>query len=175
MPIQGSVPPICCGVRHEHWESRPSVTPLTLELPMAAPRIASFAVAVALAVGLAGCSTPDEESAGSSGDSASESAAPADEPSSGDKPSKDEPVEEKAGITITDFEFEGPTSVAPGTEVTVENSDRSTHSATSGDDSFTEVIVEGDASETFTAPMEPGEYEYVCKFHPEMTATLVVE
>ena len=141
----------------------------------ATPRIVSLAVAATLTAALAGCSSTDEASPESSDSAASESEAPAAEPSTDEKSAKEQPAEEAAVITITDFEFDGPTSVAPGAEVTLENSDSSTHSATSEDDSFTEVIVEADASGTFTAPMEPGEYEYVCKFHPEMTATLVVE
>ena len=141
---------------------------------MATHRIMSLAVAVALSAALVGCNASDEASPESSESSTSESASPSPEESSEEKPSE-APADETAVITITDFEFDGPSSVAPGAEVTVENSDSSTHSVTSEDDSFTEVIVEADASGTFTAPMEPGEYEYVCKFHPEMTATLVVE
>jgi plastocyanin len=57
----------------------------------------------------------------------------------------------------------------------VVNEDRSSHTLTSEKDDFDEVLVQGGADGTFTAPTEPGEYAYVCTYHPEMTGTLVVK
>jgi plastocyanin len=78
-------------------------------------------------------------------------------------------------IEIQDFKYKGPDKVAPGATIMVQNNDRSPHSLTSEGGDFDEVVLEGGgAVGTFTAPDEPGEYPYVCKFHPEMVDTLVV-
>ena len=142
----------------------------------------SVAALAAVMVGVAGC-----------GDSADITSQPApavsSEPSpasAGDEegavPSQEEsdPVEEGSSgepvvIEIKDFEYEGPDKVAPGATIMVQNNDRSPHSLTSEGGDFAEVVLDGGgASGTFTAPDEPGEYSYVCKFHPEMVDTLVV-
>lgn len=89
--------------------------------------------------------------------------------------SGDESATDAAVIEIKDFEFNGPEKVAPGATIMVQNNDRSTHSFTAEGGEFEEVILEGGgATGMFTAPSEPGEYAYVCKFHPEMVDTLVV-
>jgi len=155
-----------------------------------------FSVAVAVLIGVAGCSSPSENAGGQDSPSASasesataepteptESASPASPEETPEKtPEKtaektpdDAPEAEPVVITITDFEFDGPESVAPGSTIMVENTDRSSHTVTSEDDSFVEVIVEGGGDTgTFKAPSEPGEYAYICRFHPEMSGTLVV-
>jgi plastocyanin len=95
--------------------------------------------------------------------------------SSSPGPSGDESAATPVVIEIKDFEFSGPNQVAPGATVMVQNNDRSTHSFTAEGGDFEEVILEGGgATGMFTAPTEPGEYAYVCKFHPEMVDTLVV-
>ena len=78
-------------------------------------------------------------------------------------------------ITIKDFKYAGPASVAPGATVMVVNEDRSSHTLTSEKGDFEEVILKSGADGTFTAPTEPGQYAYVCTYHPEMTGTLAVK
>ena len=145
---------------------------------MAFSPFASVLASGLLALGVAGCGSPADESesttaappsAGSeSGAGASRGTAEAEQsPGSTDT----EPVE----ITIEDFEFSGPASVAPGATVMVVNEDSSSHTVTSEAGDFEEVIVEGGADGSLTAPTEPGEYAYVCDFHPEMIGTLVVK
>lgn len=80
-----------------------------------------------------------------------------------------------AEITIVDFEFQGPDSVAPGAEITVTNEDSASHTVTTEDDGGFDVTVAGGETVTFTAPAEPGSYPYVCTFHADMTGTLVVK
>jgi plastocyanin len=77
-------------------------------------------------------------------------------------------------ITIKDFEYEMPESIAPGAMVTVVNEDDAPHTVTAKDDGGFNADVPAGETVTFTAPEEPGEYEVICTFHPEMTATLVV-
>lgn len=79
-----------------------------------------------------------------------------------------------ASITIADFTFTGPDSVAVGTTVTVTNEDGVSHTFTSEDDVFDSDAIATGESFQFTFD-ESGEYTYFCKFHPQMTGTLNVE
>lgn len=134
-------------------------------------------VVLAVSMGVAGCSSPSEEASPQSmaPTSASQSASASPEGSASAETSEAAPEAEPVAIKIRDFKFSGAESVAPGATITVQNDDQSTHSVTSENDGFVEVIVEGGATGTFKAPSEPGEYAYVCKFHPEMVGTLVVK
>ncbi len=84
-----------------------------------------------------------------------------------------EPAEE-AVITIRDFEYEMPESIAPGATVTVVNEDDAPHTVTAKDDGGFDVDVQGGETVTFTAPEESGDYEVICVYHPEMSGTLVI-
>lgn len=138
-------------------------------------RILVAVAALAVSMGVGGCSASEDATSQPARASSSESpTGTAEKPASGD-PSEDAGAAEPVVIEIKDFEFRGPEKVAPGATVLVQNNDRSTHSFTSESGDFAEVILEGGgATGMFTAPTEPGEYRYVCKFHPEMVATLVV-
>jgi plastocyanin len=139
---------------------------------MALKSYVSVLAGVLLTVGVAGCSSSDDnggESAPPSASSSRSGGTPAAEESS------DAAAAEPVVITIKDFKFTGPASVAPGTTVTVVNEDRSSHTLTSDKDDFDEVLLQGGAEGTFTAPTKPGNYAYVCTYHPEMTGTLVVK
>jgi plastocyanin len=81
----------------------------------------------------------------------------------------------KATITITGFAFGQPLTVAPGTTVEVVNTDAAPHNVTASDGSFETPDLNQDERATFTAPNEPGRYQFTCTLHPEMTGTLVVE
>ena len=76
-------------------------------------------------------------------------------------------------LTISDFSFVVPATVAPGAVVTVVNEDQSFHTVTADDGSFDVGAPSGEPV-TFTAPTTPGEYSFHCGPHPEMVATLVV-
>lgn len=82
---------------------------------------------------------------------------------------------EEVVITIKDFKFEGPDSIAPGATVTVINKDSAAHTVTSEEEGLFDTVVEADSTVTFTAPEEAGDYAYVCTYHPNMTGTLVVK
>lgn len=142
-----------------------------------APRTLTQVLAAAVVVvGAAGCGSSTDEG-GTTADSAPPSTSAPASPSEPTTPDESEEGTnaEPAVITIKDFEFTGPATVAPGATVMVVNEDTASHTATSDAGDFDEVVVEGGAEGTFTAPSEPGEYPYVCDFHPDMTATLVVE
>lgn len=94
-------------------------------------------------------------------------------PASGSASDEAEPAEE-AMITIKDFEYEMPDTIAPGAMVTVINEDDAPHTVTAEDDGGFDVDVPPGETVTFTAPEEPGEYAVICTYHPEMSGTLVI-
>lgn len=77
--------------------------------------------------------------------------------------------------TILDGAFDpGRTTIAPGTTVVWSNTDDKTHSVVSDDGSFAGSGPLGPTS-TFSHTFErPGDYAYHCRFHPEMTGSLLV-
>jgi plastocyanin len=79
-----------------------------------------------------------------------------------------------AAITIQDFAFGDPITVATGQEVVVTNSDGLAHTWTSTDAVFdSSSIAGGGGSFTFTFD-EAGEYDFFCAIHPSMTGSITV-
>ena len=79
-------------------------------------------------------------------------------------------------VSILDFEYDpADATVAAGSEVTFTNADGTPHTATASGGEFNTESIESDAEGTITAPDEPGEYAYICSFHPFMKGTLIVE
>jgi plastocyanin len=80
-----------------------------------------------------------------------------------------------ATVKIDNFNFTPQTLViAPGTTVTWTNADDSPHSVREKDGKFKSAALDTDDtfSQTFTAP---GEYEYFCSIHSQMTGKVVVK
>jgi plastocyanin len=77
-------------------------------------------------------------------------------------------------ITISGMEFGEPITVPPGALISVANADRVEHSVTSRTPDRFDVHVDGNQKATFTAPTEPGTYEFFCIYHPNMTGSLIV-
>lgn len=92
----------------------------------------------------------------------------------GDGDGAADPSQESAGdeatLVIEGFAFVDAT-VAAGGDVLVENRDSALHTVTG--ERF-DVDVGGGEQVTFTAPEEPGTYDFVCSVHPTMTGTLTV-
>lgn len=80
-----------------------------------------------------------------------------------------------AAITIRNFDFGAPVSVAPGAIVSVVNKDSAGHTVTADQGSAFDVDIRGGATATFTAPTAPGTYAYHCTYHPNMHGTLTVK
>lgn len=138
-------------------------------------------VLVAATAGLTGCGAQSVTS-GSVPESSRASAASTAPSSAQAVPASTAPATSSSGpaaaedvvITITDFQYEVPETVAPGTTVTVVNEDSAPHTVTGqGEGEFNAVAAAGETV-TFTAPEEPGEYPIICTYHPQMSATLVV-
>jgi plastocyanin len=80
-----------------------------------------------------------------------------------------------AAITIRNFDFGAPVSVAPGAVVSVVNMDSAGHTVTVDQGSAFDVDIRGGGTATFTAPAAPGTYAYHCTYHPNMHGTLTVK
>ena len=76
-------------------------------------------------------------------------------------------------ISIADFTFTVPASVAPGAQIIIKNGDSQAHTVTSKTGGF-DVTVDPDGTARLTAPSKPGSYPFVCSFHGNMTSKLVV-
>ena len=70
-----------------------------------------------------------------------------------------------ATITIKDFEYGEPITVAPGAVVVTAEQGQA----------FDLQLGGNGATGTFTAPTEPGTYPYICTYHPNMKGTLTVK
>jgi plastocyanin len=80
-----------------------------------------------------------------------------------------------ATITIASMNFGEPVTVPPGAQITIKNDDSAEHSVTSDTSGKFDVEVDGKGQKTLTAPTEPGEYAFHCKYHPSMHGTLTVK
>lgn len=85
------------------------------------------------------------------------------------------PAAAGATLTIEGMAFGEPLTVAPGTEITIANNDSAEHSVTSDTAGAFDVEVDGHEKKTLTAPTQPGEYPFHCKYHPNMKGTLIVK
>jgi plastocyanin len=131
-------------------------------------RVVKVSTAAAIVLLIAGCT---------SGGGATNPAPPESHaPSASHAPTSSTGATEPLTITIRDFEFRGPASVPPGATVTVTNMDSAAHTVTADDGDSFDVTIDGNGgTATFTAPSEPGGYDYHCAFHPNMQATLTVK
>ena len=78
-----------------------------------------------------------------------------------------------AAVTIQDFAFSAVTA-RPGEAVEVTNRDGTEHTLTAADGSFDTKVITAGATATFTAPLQPGTYRFLCNIHPSMKGQLVV-
>ena len=125
-------------------------------------RLAAATAAVAFVV--AACGSDSDSDSGSAAPPAASSAAA--DPTSSAPAGGEEPAA-AAAITIKDFKYGDPLTVAPGTRITVTNEDTAGHDVVSDDSGKfkTPVLGKGESA-TFTAPTEPGTYKYSCSLHP---------
>ena len=141
-------------------------------------KITLLAIVPAVALGLSACGSSGPDAGASS---TSSSMSSMDMPSSSSSSSTSAPSssssssakQAEAVITIADFAYKVPASVAPGTTITIKNGDSQAHTVTSKDGGF-DVKVDPNATATMKAPDKPGSYKFVCTFHANMAGTLVV-
>lgn len=141
-------------------------------------KITLLALVPALALGLSACGSSNPD-AGASSSTSSMSSMPTSSTSS---PASEQPAPSPSAtadtaevvISIKDFEFTVPASVAPGATISVTNADAQAHTVTSKAGGF-DVKVDPNGTATLTAPSKPGSYPFICSFHANMTGTLVVK
>ena len=80
-----------------------------------------------------------------------------------------------ATITIASMNYGDPVTVPPGAQIAIKNNDSVEHSVTSDTAGKFTVDVDGNEQGNLTAPSEPGEYAFHCKYHPAMHGTLIVK
>jgi plastocyanin len=80
-----------------------------------------------------------------------------------------------ATITIANMSFGEAVTVPPGAQVAIKNDDSAEHSVTSDTASTFDVEVDGKEQSKLTAPTQPGDYAFHCKYHPSMHGTLTVK
>jgi plastocyanin len=80
-----------------------------------------------------------------------------------------------ATITIASMSFGEPITVSPGAQVAIKNNDSAEHSVTSDTAGKFDAEVDGKGQGTLTAPTEPGQYPFHCKYHASMHGTLIVK
>ena len=80
-----------------------------------------------------------------------------------------------ATITIANMAFGEPLTLSPGAQIAVVNNDSVEHSVTSDTAGAFDVEVDGNEKKTLTAPSQPGDYPFHCKYHPNMKGTLTVK
>jgi plastocyanin len=144
-----------------------------MTIPATTRRTGRIALGAALATGallLAGCggtssSTP---ASGDSMGSMSMGSSPTSKSTAGTTTGA------AATVTIKSFAFSGPSSVSPGSKVTVTNEDSEAHTLTADGAGGFDVKIDPGASATFTAPSKPGSYPYHCTYHSNMHGTLTV-
>lgn len=137
-------------------------------------RFAAVASSTLIAVsGLAACGSDSAKPQGST--SSSTQKAPASTPSAGSTSGSGGAAASKsASITIKDFAYKGPGSVAPGTKITVMNADSEAHTVTADSGGGFDVTVPPGKSAVITAPSAAGSYKFHCTFHSNMHGTLTV-
>jgi plastocyanin len=127
---------------------------------------AAMCLAAALATACGGSSNSSESQSGTATATASGSeATSAPAPASASA----------ATITIASMNYGEPVTVPPGAQIAIKNNDSVEHSVTSDTAGKFTVDVDGNEEGTLTAPSEPGEYAFHCKYHPSMHGTLIVK
>jgi plastocyanin len=79
-----------------------------------------------------------------------------------------------ASITIEDFDFGDPISVAVGQTLTITNADGVPHTWTAADGAFDSGSISGSSSFEFAFDAV-GEFEFFCTIHPSMKGSITVE
>lgn len=137
-------------------------------------RAALFAAAATILV-LSACAVEEPAPAVQAPESSSAKqttdAAATSPPGSGEESQK--PAGEKKTVEIVNFIFEpGKLTVPAGTTITWTQQDSSLHTVDFEDGEKSDDMDKGDSySRTFD---EPGEYPYICFYHPRMTGTVTV-
>ncbi|MEP7017487.1 MAG: cupredoxin domain-containing protein [Actinomycetota bacterium] len=146
--------------------------------PTTKPGLMTIA-AVGLLVALTGCGSSATTASSASGATPSHTSSPASTPGNPSLGAASSPAAPQAAepvlITIKDFAYILPASVASGAKIMVKNQDNQSHTVTSTPKGAFAIKVDGGGTASFTAPAKPGSYQFACDFHANMMGTLVVK
>lgn len=126
-------------------------------------RIAVYGATAGLVVAVAACGQSGTTTAHESGTAGVTSSAVA------------EPAPGGPTITIAGMGFSGPLTVSPGAQVTIVNNDEVEHTVTSRTKGLFDVEIQGKHRAVLTAPSDPGDYTFYCRYHPGMISSLTVK
>jgi plastocyanin len=126
---------------------------------------------------LTACSSSEQETSTMATPESTTSTAPSTSPAPSASPapatSASAATAQGATITIEDFDYTVPPSIAAGAQVQVVNNDGEAHTVTiPGGPSI--VVPPRGSTMTFSAPAKAGTYDIICDFHGNMTAQLVI-
>lgn len=141
-------------------------------------RLAAAAAAAAIAV--AACSSGDDSTTTAGGTTAAAPSATSAPATGTSAPGGGEGAGSAAGgaLTIKDFKYGEPLTVAPGATITVTNEDTAGHNVVSDTGEFKTATLGKGEKTTFTAPTKPGTYKFSCSLHPGSMSgigTLIVQ
>ena len=141
--------------------------------------LALATVAVLSACSSSSSAAPAAQTSVAQSSAAQSSAASSDSTSSPATPTSptaaSSPAAAAVVITIKDFKYVSPASVAPGAMVTVMNQDAQGHTVTGDTAGQFDVKVDPNGTATFAAPTKPGTYAFHCTYHGNMHGSLVVK
>ena len=97
------------------------------------------------------------------------------ESSGGGSEGGDAAAAEPVQVTTADFAF-APTdvSVAVGGSIELTNEDDTKHSLTAEEAGIDQDVDAGGSTTVDVADAEPGSYDFICKYHPDMKGTLEI-
>ena len=138
----------------------------------------AFVLVTVLALGLAACGGSDEEPPAATGDTGGATGSSGSATgSTGSAECPDLTAGDTFTITISNFAFQPDCFAARAAQgITIVNEDSADHSFTISGTQVDVTIGVGDTfnGEPVSGVLEPGTYDFFCRFHPSMTGTVTV-
>jgi plastocyanin len=77
-------------------------------------------------------------------------------------------------VTMVDNEFQPSSFTAGSTTISVTNDGQALHSFTLADGGIDQDVQAGESADVDLSSLDAGSYDFICKYHPEMTGSLTV-
>lgn len=133
-----------------------------------------IAAAAAVLAAATACGGSSDAASPALSSAAAGSSAPASSAPASSAPGASSAPTTAAVVTIKDFAFTVPATVAAGATVQVKNDDGEAHTVTADSGGAFDTKVDGKGTASFTAPATPGRYPFHCTYHGNMHGVLVV-
>lgn len=131
-------------------------------------RRSMFVLVAVLALGMAACGGGDEAAPTTTGETGNTGSADCADLTAGDT----------FTLTASNFAFDPPCFTARAAQsITIVNEDSADHTFTISGSQIDVTIPAGETfnGEPISGVLEPGTYDFLCRFHPAMTGTITVE